>query len=346
MTATIHIDGSFRQGYVPLAKKPPLDPVIAEAYSTARENLTYEGAPSGLPTAQYIQDLEAKIKGSPPLGLSNARNLRRPKITRGLKGMTGQQRLRVRCGATYLQQEFGNKYLSFFTGTLPRLTIPCTKEEWKLIVKYWRDKMTESLTHMGLPPYIVGCVEIQTRRLRKYGELCLHLHAVFPNRLPMKSWALSLQSLQQVWNDCLMIVLGESRIIGSLKSTTNVQRVKRSAAGYLGKYMSKSHKEIKALVSDGFGEQLPSSWNLITRPLLKKVREAEIRFTGKDAEDLLETLTKSPGQYVVWSRPVKIFLKSGFELRVGFVAQLNEVGMSTVKVAAACRVHSPCKMST
>lgn len=324
--AKVAPSGRISQGSVRL-NQSPVNNALNRQYDDAKRIIDeWDGpVPPGLD-----ETLDALQRFS-PLGLSKVSNLRREYSTRGRKGITRHQRHRVEDACSLLEEQIGRKYLAFFTGTLPRLTTPCTAAEWRHLIKLFRDRLIRRLTLKGLPPYVVGVFEIQMKRMEKYGELCLHLHCVFQGRLRGESWAFTITELQEVWNECLVIVFGECRIVGTMSATTNLQRVKKSAKSYLGKYLSKSGKDIQGLESEDLLSQLPSTWVMVSRPLLSLIREHSIYLTGEAAEKLVDTLTEVADRAFSWYQTIDIPLTETFTWRCGFVGRLTNFGRAIAR---------------
>jgi len=181
-----------------------------------------------------------------------------------------------------------------------------------------------------LPSLIVAIAEFQMKRYVRRGELCLHLHAVFVARHPNKTWAMTPAELQKCWNDCLVTVLGDSLVDANMSATCNVQRVKKSAGGYLGKYMSKSGKEVRQLADSGHEEQLPHSWVCITAPMRKWVARSVRYVTGAAAQMVYDLLFHAGSEYVQWRQSIKITFADGSVVPMGEHGTLTQLGMTAV----------------
>lgn len=140
--------------------------------------------------------------------------------------------------------------------------------------------------------------------------------------------------LQDVWNRCVSYVLGDAVRDAYMGATCNVQRVKKSAVGYLGKYMSKSGKEIAALIENGHSEQLPSTWVCITAPVKRWIAKSIIYLSGEIAALAYEVLSHCESRAYQYKRTIKIELSGGGTLSVGSCGVLTEFGL---RLVSACR---------
>lgn len=207
--------------------------------------------------------------GPPPLGLSALANSK--KRRRGLGGLTSHGKVIVREAASGLEKSVGRSVLSFWTCTLPRLSPEDTEavcSNWSAILNNLRQKLQYHLEAAGLPPHIVGVTELQTSRYEKEGYPGWHIHWVFQGRKPGQSWALPPTLLDKLWQEAVEKWCSRRY---SWRSASNVQRVKKSVAGYLSKYLSKGGV-VGRLVEEGRSSFVPSSWYTCTNGLKKWVK--------------------------------------------------------------------------
>lgn len=325
----IHPTRAFSQGII---KDMPVNPLsdIGAAYASCKDALVYERCEAGIPTAAFVNSRQ-KLG---TLGLSTLSNLRKESSPRGQKGMTSYQRHQVRDGAALLERRYGRKNLSFFTATLPPTKGPVTNEQWTRIIKHWRDAMAYHMKAVNLPVYIVGVFEFQMKRYHRRGDLCLHLHALFPGKLPNGAWAFTPKMLQEVWNRCVVNVLGGCADDYYLGATCNVQRVKHSAVAYLGKYMTKSGTEIATLISAGHAEQLPSTWVCISMRMKRWIASSIVYLSGAIASLVYDVLSQCESKAFQYKRTIRVELPDGHILTVGSCGTLTPYGLSLVN---SCR---------
>jgi len=214
-----------------------------------------------------------------PLGSSSAGVLKKtPKTRAKSKGMTKRMARRIRNTAHLLQEKYKHYNLSFLTLTLPDLSpqdlAKCAANWGKMTHKFlvWLRYRVEL---KNIPFEYVYCTEIQTKRLERTGNYALHLHLVFRGRYGKASpWAITPLQARKSWIRCLVSVLGH----GNFKrcAIENLRTVRKSAGGYLSKYMSKGNCHIPENVKGDF-ENAPSiNWGGYSRNLSRELDSATI----------------------------------------------------------------------
>lgn len=199
-----------------------------------------------------------------PLTLANLSNSHKGVARRGqygLKGMTGYGKKMVRSAATMIQRWAKPGRTTFCTISLP----DCSKDQRVGIATAWPEYLRQliqwlvrRLESLGLPPAVCSVSEIQPKRLKDGGRAYLHLHLVWPNH-PARcgNWACDAREIR-AWSESFMIRRGLLPDGGWVR--VNVQPVRKSAGGYLSKYMSKGAPEIAAMAEDLGIEAIPRQW--------------------------------------------------------------------------------------
>lgn len=215
------------------------------------------------------RDFAIDPERSEALGLSKVANSHktdseaRQKIRRGLKGITLHGQRMVRNAAFLMQKAWGGHQLSFLTCTLPGGAFETTQaaESWSEIVRKFLSTLRRDLQQAGLPGHIASVTEIQPKRAAREGGCPLHLHLVFRGALKDYQWCLRPGRLQLLWSRAVLNTVPAFRGL-DFAASCNVQRVKKSAAGYLGKYMSKGQDDIRASIeaNEGCLDHLPHHW--------------------------------------------------------------------------------------
>lgn len=323
----VYPTGRFSQGHLRVVHASDDDRGLAEAYQAAREKLKYDGQLDGIPTASFVQE---HIK-PPPLGLSKVSNLHREYSTRGRRGLTRYGKRQIEESIALLEEVYGRDRLSFFTGTLPPEVGIFTCEQWTHLIKLFRQRLLAMFALKQLPPYLVGVFEIQTERFKESGQVCLHLHLVFVGRHKRKTWSFTPQELQAVWNRCLNIVMDGSLDESRMAATCNVQRVRKSARAYLGKYISKSCNDIAKVEASGLSHTLPRAWKVISRPLSRLYLSRVIRIVGKDAEAMFDRFCNDADKMLRYIQPIDIELPGGNIWRCGWSGTLTNFGRAIAR---------------
>ena len=192
---------------------------------------------------------------------------RREYKQRGINGLRGEAKRRLRSACVLLERVYTKKCLSFLTCTVPVKGSRATRiinEQWGKITGKFFQELKRLLERKNLPTDYVYVTELQPERLKNRKEVAPHLHIVFVGRLPRKAWAISVQEIRNLWNRIISNHY-EGKFDGS--ASTRIEQIKHSVRNYLTKYMTK-HTSVLVMVKDlGLSEQLPRQWWGITRNL-------------------------------------------------------------------------------
>lgn len=216
------------------------------------------------------------------IGLSKVANSHIPseprvqRVRKGLNGITKYGQRMIVNSAYLMQQAWGRERLSFLTCTLPGEAWQTVEaaERWAEIVRRFMTYLKRELEKHGLPYCVASVTEIQPKRAARDGGCPLHLHMVFKGAHERYKWCIRPSRLQFLWSKVVLAVCPSYRGL-SFEASCNVQSVKSSASGYLGKYMSKGSHDIKESIKANGGcvDHLPSHWynlSAMARELVKK----------------------------------------------------------------------------
>jgi len=263
---------------------------------------------------------EAEIKAV-PLGSSHAlisdNPLKpEPRLRRGSKGITPHGRNIIRAGCHWLEETVGVKNLTFFTATLPDEAMRlCTPETWALVVNRFEKSLRYHLEAKGLCCEIVGCTEIQEKRLLTTdGIPPLHLHLLFQGRKPYHHWSIDKGEYQRLWKQaCISVWQIEAEFGQSCRS----ESVKTSGVSYMSKYLSKGG----SILSQCNPDLLPSAWFTASRNLKEIIKRTIIRGENYLAITLYEQLQES--NILKWVRDVwSVEHGDGSQYLVAWVGQI------------------------
>lgn len=171
---------------------------------------------------------------------------------KGGKGITPYGCRMVRNAAHVLQSEAGKGRLVFATVTLPSLPMKqmsIVHENWDKVTEYYRLNIRRMLQREGLSGEMVTVSEIQEKRYKKSGLPVLHLHSVFVGKTRIGKFAISTEDHDDAWYRACLSVIDIER--EEVASACNLQRVKKDAGAYLGKYMSKGVKTVEDIAANG-----------------------------------------------------------------------------------------------
>jgi len=274
---------------------------------------------------QVSDSLRAKIIAS-TLGLSNVPNSHKVPKARGRRGMTKYNRRLLVNSAILLEKKYGKENLSFLTLTLPE---ECSSRSPDLYAEAKRQMLQwlqRALVRCGLPGLVVGATEIQPGRLAASGQFALHEHWIFAGRKARKSWALRPKIFAESWARILANVYSLADASGAVSSSTRVERIRKSAAAYLGKYLSKGEKCVSKLIEDGYEAFLPSSWITRSRGILELFLSAIIKIVGTRATFLSDNLRAFRNIFCKWSKDLILNFPDGGSAWIGFIGFLNQDG--------------------
>lgn len=237
-----------------------------------------------------------------------------PEPARGQKGITTHQRRVISNAVQFLQRRHGRKRLSFVTLTLPDLTFEeswMVSSNWSTIVRVFFQRLGRWQSKLGITPHYASCTEMQPHRMERDGHPALHLHFVMVGKARgRKGWAFKPKFIRKLWRDTVQPYLYEEK---DWSASENVQQVKRNAAAYLGKYISKGGAVASPPCPCGTGWSLPSQWINVSSKLRRWVLNHVMR--SPEMFELLESALKC-------SDPSKIF----HYWRAGTIPDLNTPG--------------------
>ena len=213
------------------------------------------------------------------LGLSNGSNYHKSendcpsgRPPRGSKGITNRGRNMVESGACLLQRRFSKKGLAFCTLTIPSVTKDeawALSARWSEIVRQFFQRLRRLYARKGLRFSYVSCTEIQPERSSRMGYPALHLHFVCNSRY-RRGYVFTPRELRSEWRAVISSYCSHG---GDFNAVENVQRVKKDAGAYLGKYISKGTEDLEPLRRERPLGILPSSWysmNMALKRLIAK----------------------------------------------------------------------------
>lgn len=247
---------------------------------------------------------------------------------KGTNGITSYGTKMVRSGCHALQKNYGRKQLGLNTVTLPNHPVytPLWVSRWSEIVRKYEQEIRRELERKGAPSHFIGVTEIQTERSDNIGYCVPHLHAVYvawdgityrkvtvkghKKRLP--AHYISHSKFQQIFRRILIneiiYLTGEQPDKHGLMPRVEVKGVKKSAEGYLGKYMSKGAKDVKKyLDADPNRTDIPSHWWHCSKELRNIIKG----LVTNVAPTMVELITSNFGELieaglVQYIRPIQL----------------------------------------
>lgn len=242
------------------------------------------------------------------------KRLPKPRAKKGNTGITAYGGRMVRNAAKTLEEKAGKSRCIFATVTLPDLPVEKMRvvhENWHHIVERYRLLVKRALQDKGLSGEIVSVSEIQERRYQKSGLPILHLHSVFAGVTAIGRFAITPELHDNMWYRALNVAVNVER--AECTVACNLQRVKKSASSYLGKYMTKGSQVVRQAVNDGFASWVPNHWWNCTRTLSHEVKSKTRRIDcfAYWLNDIAET---GGSDIWEWHRDVSIEMPDGREV--------------------------------
>lgn len=268
----------------------------------------------------YLTELEhhplrwAQMTGGVFFGSSDGENFTqtpKPSPRKAYK-FTSRLARTIRNAAYLLEQTHGKDNLSFLTLTLPDLPpeglAACAANWGKMVDKFLKWLRAKIERQFGELHYTY-CTEVQPKRLTERGEYALHLHLLFVGRISsVTSWYITPRMARKEWVRCIKSVYPGDFKQNSLES---LQKIKKSAAAYLGKYLSKGTNVHKRQSSDADVSQFRGHWGGVSRNLRRRIRHATLRLTDNThGRACLHTITRFLHRCTD-SRSIKFYI-SGF----------------------------------
>ena len=239
------------------------------------------------------------------LGLSAHANSEKKR--RGLGGLTSHGKVLVRESAFALQERYGKWRLSFWTCTLPQLSPRDTTavcKNWSKLLENLKAKLKYHLESRGLPTHIVGVTELQPSRWRSWGYPAWHIHWLFVGKGNSGGWAVTPELGDKLWKEAVEAYCEESYDFGK---SCRIEPIRKSAAGYMAKYMSKGSAAVQE-VESVYPGCVPSSWYVVTSGLRRWVKvctrssEVVARYIHQMLQDSIEAIV-APWAFRLETRP-------------------------------------------
>lgn len=236
---------------------------------------------------------------------------------KGRKGITTNGAKMVRSACYALQKEYKRKRLGFMTLTLPNHPeyLPIWVSRWPELVRKFTQEFKREMERVGGVPELVGVTEIQTQRSDDLGYCVPHFHAVYVSwdgkakgfslfhgdDKPKPCFYISHHRMQEIWGRILVneitLVTGIKPNPDEISPRIDLQAVKKSAEGYLGKYMSKGANDVKKyLDADPTRTDIPSHWwhmtqglRTVLKALIKPLPPALVQAVIESSEELIES---------------------------------------------------------
>ena len=280
---------------------------------------------------QIIEGYQAaRTKLDPPQELSQDSSGKTKRY--GQNGISPNGKRKVKSAATLLERKYGSENLTFGTITLPSEEGGVDKVELYHLGKNWGEfkrrvlqEIKRELERQNAPTELIAVTEIQEKRYERLGEVAPHIHFVCcgrPQNIKDKSdYYLQADRLRQIVKGVLeaMLEKGDGEI--NVNNTVNLQKVKKSAANYLSKYMSKGGQILEKLKEDGLENCIPNQWWSSVGGMKEWVAK-NIRKISPDTANFLMTANYGDDG-IIDRKQIAIEIEEGYELVVGVWLKLS-----------------------
>lgn len=318
---------SFKMDPMPSPQNEDLTEFKMSAYRLYQESrllLQALACPLGLSLLPIFDKLKRDI-------IEGVQRVTKPRAAKGSTGITSYGKRMVRNSAYLLEQLGGKARCIFATCTVPPLPVEQMRilhEGWGKVVEYYRLGIRRALQKQGLSGETVTVTEIQEKRYEKTGLPVSHIHSVFIGVTTIGRYAISTEDHDRIWHLALSSVIDIER--DECATACNLQRVKKSASGYMAKYLTKGSVAVKAAMDDGFAGWLPKHWWNCSRSLMRRVK-SQTRDISPLA-DWLNSVADIDGQNVwKWHRDVVLDMGNGHLVTIARYGQLSNRQMAEVQ---------------
>lgn len=238
----------------------------------------------------------------------------RAKRVRKGKPITPHSKRMLKTGCAFLQERIGKHNLAFLTLTLPGKSaglsaadlVKCN-ENFHELMRQFLQTLKRRLEAAGVCQEYVCSIEVQEDRWRKRGEIALHAHLVYQCRKHRNStnWAFEIKDIVEVWSRLISNLLGYE--VSNWKNGADIDTIKKDAAKYVGKYLSKGGKVINEIIEAGRRDELPSKWDRIADSLRRKIKAGIRQFTEAAKQQIQDNLEALKAQGIIeWYHEIKL----------------------------------------
>lgn len=199
-----------------------------------------------------------------------------------LEAMTSNMARNIRQAAYLLDEMYGKDNISFLTLTLPNLStdeLGLCCERWDYMTDQFLKWLRKRAQKLNMQFQYVYCTEIQTKRLQQRNEYAPHLHIAFRGRYAKKyPWMVTPKQVRKAWTSIISNVVGHCGFDN--RALENLQRVRKSIARYLAKYLSKGNCVLPSEGGESPTTKLRTQWGGMARVVSRAIKSCTTRLSG------------------------------------------------------------------
>jgi hypothetical protein len=237
-----------------------------------------------------------------------------PKRQYGKHGITRHGRRSVLEGATLLQRRYPRR-LGFYTLTCPYSDVSQIYEFNRNIAEIVRQYFqTLKRRHPDDRKFsYVAAIEVQTQRYNDTGIFALHVHYVMPCYEPhTQKFIFTADDLRSIWHHTCSQIVGGDPPVGA---SVDAQIVRKDAAGYLSKYLSKG-TGVVAMIADIAPSQLPKQWWSMSASVRRALAFGVVALPHTTAAYMFAAAERRDADVLVVSHLIRVTV-GGVEVSVG-----------------------------
>ena len=274
-----HPDGSVtigRSSNKKSAKDEKYDRDTAKIYEPTETYDWTAGDEENLKEKRGLRLREDKVAECLPPKLDPPAKLSQPKKRYGQNGISRDGKKAVRNGCSLLERQYKGR-IGLCTVTLPSEVQGLDKsdlwfisQQWAIFKKRFLQEFKRLLKRKGAPTEAISCTEIQEKRFRNRGEMAPHLHICYVAKPTNRAgnYYVSPSEVRGIVKRVIFNMLDREGITAkgielppiNCNNSVNLQIIKKSAANYLSKYMSKGGEILDEIKEAGLGGAIPTQW--------------------------------------------------------------------------------------
>jgi len=332
---TIYPDKTFSIGYCPKPKIKTEEKRYNKDWEDEHDSYEYEYMDYG---RWYRGTEKFFTKSKVPdrfINCSQSSQIPKPPKKYGLNGITKKGKKVTSNCALLLQQKYGKSRIGFVTCTLPGYSsevLAVIAEQWSEIVRKFYQQVRRDLKKQKAPLEYVGVTEVQEKRWKKDKAIALHLHFAYVARpANKKGFYIDSHRFREIWEKVINKTLEKKDLLHgcnqrSFNASIDCVIVKKSVAGYLGKYISKGCKVVDNIIEQGLQQSLPGQWWTASMQLKDRLKRKIIVINPDYAKYFMYAIEELVKGKMV-ERYMEVFVDFGErEYRIGLCGKISEIG--------------------